>query len=556
VTDIPLVDLAWQHQQVAAEIDAGFASVIARGAFVGGAEVSVFEQAFAEASGVPHCIGVANGTDAIELALRALRLPPRSGVALPVNTFMATAEAVLRAGLAPVLVDVDETHGLLDPERLAELAPRCRAVVPVHLHGQLAPMREILAVAGSHGLVVVEDAAQAQLARQHGRAAGAWGHAAATSFYPGKNLGAYGDAGAVLTKDDELQVRLRSLRAHGTDASGGRYAHPELGFNSRLDTLQSVVLLAKLARLEHWNALRREAAARYDALLQDVQSVALPQTAPGNLHIWHIYAVRVQQRDLVLRTLNARGIGAGAHYPVPLNEQGALQGEPGAHGSYPVGGRACRETLSLPLFPGITEDQQVRVVEALVASLAAGRAGSEPGPVAARGSPGPTDETVQDEVLVHPRAMCEGQVGARTRVWANAHVMAGARVGDDCNIGEGVFVESGVRLGDRVTVKNGVLLWDGVAVEDDVFLGPAVVFTNDVRPRSRQPAAVVPTTVRTGASVGAGAVIVCGTVLGKHCMVAAGAVVTSDVPAHALVVGVPARRRGWACACGAALGAD
>jgi dTDP-4-amino-4,6-dideoxygalactose transaminase len=255
-------------------------------------------------------------------------------------------------------------------------------------------MQEILAVADAHGLAVVEDAAQGQLARQHGRAAGAWGHAAATSFYPGKNLGAYGDGGAVLTRDDELQARLRSLGAHGTNAAGGRYAHPELGFNSRLDTLQAVVLLAKLARLEEWNTLRREAATRYDVLLQHVPSVALPRTAPGNEHIWHIYAVRVQQRDRVLQHLNARGIGAGAHYPVPLHEHGALRDVPGAQGSYPVGQRACRETLSLPLFPGITSAQQEQVVQALLDALEPSRAGAAPEPVGADGTAPRLDQPV------------------------------------------------------------------------------------------------------------------------------------------------------------------
>ena len=557
MTTIPLVDLGWQHERIAAEVQAGWAEVVSKGDYVGGAAVSAFESAFTALSGIAHCVGVANGTDAIELALRALDLPAGAGVAVPVNTFIATAEAVLRAGLRPVLVDVDADHLLMAPDALEAVAERCRAVVPVHLYGQLAPMTELSSVADAHGLRVVEDAAQAQLARQHGQAAGAWSAAAATSFYPGKNLGAYGDGGAVLTEDAAVAARVRSLATHGTAPGGDRYSHPEVGFNSRLDTLQAVVLSAKLQHLEAWNALRRTAAERYGGLLQGVDGITLPLTAPGNTHVWHLYVVRVPRRDDVLQALRAAGIAAGTHYPVPLHRQGALRNEPGAQGRFPVGEAAALEVLSLPLFPGITAEQQSRVVDALSSAVhRPSPTGSTP-PGQERAAVGPVAGPAQrNEQLVHPRAVCDGSIGRGTRVWANAHVMAGARVGAECNVGEGVFLESGVRVGDRVTVKNGALLWDGVEVEDDVFVGPAVTFTNDLRPRSRRPAAVVRTVVRQGASIGAGAVVRCGIELGVHSMVAAGAVVTSDVPAHALVRGVPARAAGWVCRCGTSLDAD
>ena len=296
-TPVPLVDLAWQHRVVADRVAAGFADVLGRGAFVDGAEVADFERRFAAASGVAHCVAVANGTDAIELGLRALALPPGSGVALPANTFIATVEAVVRAGLRPVVVDVDPDHGLLDPAALARVAGSCRAVVPVHLHGQLAPMPALLEVARRAGLRVLEDGAQSHLATHLGRCAGSWGDLAATSFYPGKNLGAYGDGGAVLTDDADLAVRVRTLRAHGTAPGDDRYTHAVMGMNSRLDTLQAVVLTAKLEHLAAWNDLRRAAADRYEALLAGRDDVLLPRTAPSNVHAWHIYAVRVAHRD-------------------------------------------------------------------------------------------------------------------------------------------------------------------------------------------------------------------------------------------------------------------
>ena len=360
---IPLVDLKSQHDQIWAEVESGWAKVVERTAFVLGAEVEQFEQEFAAFSGVAHCIGVANGTDALELALRAEKVGPGDEVIVPANTFIASALAVARTGAQPVLVDIDPDTQLLDVElAAAAVTPATKAIMPVHLFGQMAPMRPLLQLASDRGLLVVEDAAQAQGAKQEGIGAGAFGSIAGTSFYPGKNLGAYGDAGAVLTNDEVLARRVRALRNYGSEE---KYHHPEIGFNSRLDTLQAVVLSAKLRHLGTWNEQRRAAARRYEELLADVEEVVRPSTADGNDHVWHLYVVRVQERDRVLQELQAAGVGAGIHYPVPIHLQGSFAHLGKAVGSYPVAERAAAEILSLPMFAEITAEQQQRVVDVL-----------------------------------------------------------------------------------------------------------------------------------------------------------------------------------------------
>lgn len=364
---IPLVDLAWQHAHVAAEVAAGWERVVTRGDFILGEDVRAFEEEFAAFSGTAHCVGLANGTDAIELALRALGVGPGDEVVVPANTFVATASAVLRAGADVVLADVDPATLLLDPEALAAVVgPRTRAVVPVHLYGQMAPMDAVGAVAARAGAAVVEDAAQSQGARQEGRPSGSVGRVAATSFYPGKNLGAYGDAGAVVTGDGEVARTVRALRDHGSTV---KYEHPERGFNSRLDTLQAVVLRAKLARLEEWNRLRSAAAGRYGELLAGVDGVTLPVVAAGNDHVWHLYVVQVDDRDRVLGDLQAAGIGAGLHYRRPVHLHGAFAHLGKGEGSFPVAEAAAARILTLPIFPGISAEQQEYVAAALAAAV-------------------------------------------------------------------------------------------------------------------------------------------------------------------------------------------
>jgi len=367
---IPLVDLAAQHAAIAAEVASGWQEVLAQTAFVSGPQVAAFERDYAAFTGAGHCVGVANGTDAIEIALRALGVGAGSGdeCILPANTFVATAEAVCRAGAVPVLADcADDDTYLLDSDAVAAaMTPRTRAIIPVHLYGQAAPVEKLLPLADQAGAWIIEDAAQAQGARRHGLGAGSLGYAATTSFYPGKNLGAYGDAGAVLTGSGDLAERMRMIRDHG---SARKYQHDVIGVNSRMDTLQAVVLSAKLRRLAAWNAARREAAARYDDALSGLDEVIRPRTLPGNEHVWHLYVIRVPDRDRVLRELTEAGIGAGVHYPAPIHLTPAFAWLRSAAAQLPVAERTAPELLSLPLFPEITADQQERVVRALTTAL-------------------------------------------------------------------------------------------------------------------------------------------------------------------------------------------
>lgn len=360
---IPLVDLAAAHAEVAEEVEAGFKRIIADTAFIGGPEVAAFESEYAAFSGLPHCVGVANGTDALELALKAVGVGPGTEVILPANTFIATAEAVARAGGDVVLVDCDPRTYLIDTDAaLAAITPRTRAIAPVHLYGQLAPVDRLRAGLDGRDIVIVEDAAQSQGATRHGLGSGVDG-IAATSFYPGKNLGAYGDAGAVTTASDDWATTVRTLGSHG---GLRKYHHDLIGVNSRLDGLQAVVLRAKLARLAGWNERRRAAAARYDELLKDLDQVVRPVTLDGNVHVWHIYCVRVPNRDDVLAKLNAAGVGAAIHYPIPVHRTGAFAS---LGGSFPNAETVAPEILSLPIYPQITPDQQARVVEALAGAL-------------------------------------------------------------------------------------------------------------------------------------------------------------------------------------------
>lgn len=363
---IPLVDLSRQHEQIADEVMAGLERVIRSTAFIQGQDVDDFEAEFARFCGVQHCIGMGSGTDALELAIRALDIGPGDQVVVPTNSFIASALAVIRAGAEVVLVDSDPSTHLIDVSQVeASIGPRVRAIMPVHLYGQTAPVEQIRAI--SEELPIIEDAAQSQGAARFGVPAGSLGKIAGTSFYPGKNIGAYGDAGAVLTDDDDLAATVRKL---GNWGSGRKYHHPVKGFNSRLDTLQAVVLRAKLSRLEEWNAQRADSARRYNELLEDVDGVITPTTLEGNTHVWHLYVVRVSERDRVLGELKELGIGVGIHYPVPIHLQGALSDLGHRHGDFPVAEAAASEILSLPLFPGITPDEQEYVAAQLKNSVA------------------------------------------------------------------------------------------------------------------------------------------------------------------------------------------
>ena len=365
--NIPLVDLAAQQREIDAEIRIGLDEVFATTAFIGGKAVSEFERAYSETTNVAHCVGVANGTDALELALRGVGVEAGGEVILPANTFIATAEAVSRIGATPVLVDVDPDFLLIDPAKVqAAMTRRTQAIVPVHLFGQVAFVEQIAAIAAEASVPVVEDAAQSQGATRFGRHAGGLGEAAGTSFYPGKNLGAAGDAGAVTTQDGDIADRVRLMANHG---SSRKYVHDVIGVNSRLDTIQAVVLNAKLTRLAEWNERRREAAQRYDAFLANLPGVDRPRSAPGNVDVWHLYVVRVQRRDEVLTALHEAGVGVGIHYPYPLHLTKAYTGLDYGVGDFPVAERAASEILSLPLYPHITAEQQEYVVGVLASAV-------------------------------------------------------------------------------------------------------------------------------------------------------------------------------------------
>lgn len=364
---IPLVDLAAQHLEVADEVGIGIADVFARTAFVGGREVDEFEREYAAYVGSAHCVGAGNGTDALELALRAVGVTPGGEVILPANTFIATAEAVSRIGARPVLVDVDDEYLLIDPDQVSgAITPRTQAIVPVHLFGQTAFVEQIQQAVGDTGIPIVEDSAQSQGALRFGRPAGSLGAVAATSFYPGKNLGAAGDAGAVTTNDPQIAETVRVFGAHG---SPSKYVHDVVGMNSRLDTIQAVYLRAKLSRLEKWNELRREAAARYEDLLGALTDLQLPRSAEGNIDVWHLYVVRTADRDRVLAALAHDGIGVGIHYPTPLHLTRAYAHLGHRRGTYPVAELASQQILSLPMFPHLTAEQQAKVAASLEAAL-------------------------------------------------------------------------------------------------------------------------------------------------------------------------------------------
>jgi len=349
---VPLIDLTEQHAALRSELSAAFDRVLATSGFVGGPEVQGFESEFASYCEVEHAVGVANGTDALALALRALDIGPGVAVAVPSFTFAATAEAVCHVGARPLFVDIDPTTFTMDPGALrraiAASSLPVRAVIPVHLYGQCADMDEIDAIAAEHELAVVEDAAQAHGARYRGRRAGSLGTVACFSFYPTKNLGALGDGGALTCHDAALAARLRELRDHGQRE---KYLHATVGFNSRLDALQAAALRIKLRHLDTWNDRRRAAAQLYDQCFADLAGIRAPVTAAGREHVYHLYVIRSAARDDLRHYLQERGIGSAIHYPVALHQQKAFRFA--ADGTLPVAEQATREVLALPMYPEI-----------------------------------------------------------------------------------------------------------------------------------------------------------------------------------------------------------
>jgi dTDP-4-amino-4,6-dideoxygalactose transaminase len=363
---IPAADLRAQHASINDELVDAFQRVLGSSAFVLGPEVAAFEREFAAYCEVPHALGVANGTEALALALRALGVGPGDTVALPAFTFVGTAEAICHVGARPLFVDIEPRTFTLDPTALRDTLRRhgapVRAVIPVHLYGQAAAMEAITAVANEAGAALIEDAAQAHGARYSGRRVGGLGALGCFSFYPSKNLGALGDGGAVTTNDADLAARVALLRDHGQRK---KYVHDIVGFTSRLDGLQAAWLRVKLRHLEQWNARRRALAQMYDSALRDVPGISPPVTASGREHVYHLYVIRSGERDSLKRHLEACGIAAGLHYPLPLHLQPAFAHLGHRAGDFPVAEAAAREVLALPLYPELSDAAVAEVCDVI-----------------------------------------------------------------------------------------------------------------------------------------------------------------------------------------------
>ncbi|HEX9016455.1 MAG TPA: DegT/DnrJ/EryC1/StrS family aminotransferase [Chloroflexota bacterium] len=353
-------DLRPQHRDIRAEIDAAVGQVLEAGWFVLGKQDEAFEREFADYCGAAHCVGVGSGTEAIHLALLAAGVKPGDDVVTVSLTAVPTASAISFAGARPVFVDVDPRTFTMDPSRLEDaITPRTRAILPVHLYGQAADMDPILEIGRRRGIPVIEDACQGHGAEYHGRRAGGLGQMAAFSFYPTKNLGACGDAGAVTTNDPELADRLRLLRNYGQRK---RYYHESVGFNSRLDEMQAAILRATLRHLSDWNDTRRAKAALYDSLLREV---TIPLEAPYGRHVYHLYVIRSKRRDALQAYLAEQGIGTLIHYPVPVHLQEAYRDLGVEEGSLPASELCAREILSLPLYPELPDEQIAEVAGAI-----------------------------------------------------------------------------------------------------------------------------------------------------------------------------------------------
>ncbi|MBX7250411.1 MAG: DegT/DnrJ/EryC1/StrS family aminotransferase [Candidatus Promineofilum sp.] len=360
--NIPFVDLQTQYQSLKEELDMAVLAVMKRGDFVLGGAVAEFERAFADYCGVRHVIGVDSGYSALEMIVRAYGIGPGDEVITVANTFIATTLAISNAGATPVLVDIDPETYNIDPTKIeAAITPRTRAIMPVHLYGQPVDMDPILAIARKRGLYVFEDAAQAAGARYKGRMIGGLADAAGFSFYPGKNLGAYGDGGAVATNSDEIAEKVRLLRNIGQKV---KYYHEVKGFNHRLDTMQAAVLKVKLPHLNDWNASRRRAAATYNDLLRDLPMVT-PWTAPYAEHIFHLYVVRVHNREALMEYLKSKGIASGLHYPIPIHVQPAYTELGYKAGDFPITEAYAETILSLPIYPELDDDKVAYVVDAI-----------------------------------------------------------------------------------------------------------------------------------------------------------------------------------------------
>jgi dTDP-4-amino-4,6-dideoxygalactose transaminase len=362
---VPFVDLVQQYRDIEAEVREAVSSVLEKGDFILGAAVREFEKEFAAFNQVPHCVGVADGTDALHLALLALGVGPGDEVVVPTHTYIASALAISSTGAKPVFVDCDPMHYSVDIQSIEKaLSPRTKAIMPVHLYGHPADMDPILKIAKERKLFVIEDTAQAHGATYKGRICGTMGDIGCFSFYPGKNLGAYGDGGAVVTRDAALAEKIGILRNYGQKV---KYVHIMKGFNSRLDTVQAAVLRVKLRYLSKWNENRRNAAILYKKLLGN-GGLELPRTASYANPVWHLFVVQTGDRPEMQKRLDAAGISHGIHYPIPVHLQEAYRDAGHRRGDFPISEQLADRILSLPMFPEIKEDEIRRVCNVLLSA--------------------------------------------------------------------------------------------------------------------------------------------------------------------------------------------
>ncbi len=360
---VPFLDLKAQYAQIKDQVQPALIDVMENTAFAGGSFVAEFEKNFADYCQCKHAIGVGSGTEALWVALVAMGVKPGDEVITAANTFIATAEAISFAGATPVFVDVEEHSYNLDPVQVeAAITDKTKVIIPVHLYGQIASMDPVLAIAKKHGLRVLEDASQSHGATSSERRAGSIADAGCFSFYPGKNLGAYGEAGAITTNDDELAATMRRFRDHG---QAKKYYHDMVGWNARMDGFQGAVLDIKLNYLPEWTKARQAHAAQYNQLLAEHAGIQIPSVSAGNEHVYHIYAIRTQNRDQVMQALAEKGVASGIHYPIPLHLQTAYADLGYKQGQFPVAERCAAEQISLPMYAELTEAQIAYVAEQL-----------------------------------------------------------------------------------------------------------------------------------------------------------------------------------------------
>jgi dTDP-4-amino-4,6-dideoxygalactose transaminase len=357
---VPFLDLKTQYKTLEPEILSKVTEILRSGSYVNGPYVAEFEEAFAKSHQIAHCLSANNGTSALHVALWASGILPGDEVLVPANTFIATAEAVVLCGARPVFVDHDDYYNI-DPQSLeTKITDRTKALIAVHLYGQPAQMDALRQLCNRHRLLLIEDAAQAHLASDGGKLIGSWGDATCFSFYPGKNLGAYGEGGAVITNDDELHRRMKLLRDHGSES---KYQHIVSGHNYRLEALQAGILTVKLQYLPKWTEGRRRVAGLYSESLKDIAGIRIPRVRQGVNPVWHLYVVLAQRRDQLQHYLTERGIGTGLHYPKPLHLQQAYASLGYKPGDFPRSEASAAELLSLPIYPEMTDEQVSYVVK-------------------------------------------------------------------------------------------------------------------------------------------------------------------------------------------------